>query len=131
RLDLVDGESGLLQDFASDRRFRRFAGVDHAGDDGVEPAASLLQGRIHELPDEIDRSPSGVDQERRHRITALQVQPSHRLAHRSVETFETEIRLLDLEEIIEHALAAEYFHFRHRRSFPALPTVYRKRQAAV
>src|SRR5262249_55111230 len=111
--------------------FGGFTGVDNPSDDGVEPAAGLLQGRIHELPHEIDRSPPRVHQERRRRIAALDIEPPHHLAHRSVKTLEAQMRLLDLEEIIEQAPAADQLHFRHRRSFPAAATVYRKRRGAV
>src|SRR5262249_44278289 len=113
RLDLVDREARLLGDLPSYRLFRRLAGIDHAGHHRVEPAAGFLERRIHELLDQIDAAAFGVHEQRRGGIAALEAEPPHHLAHLSVITFEFQARLLDLEEIIEQALAADHLDLRH------------------
>src|SRR5207245_4227678 len=53
--------------------------------------------------DQIDSARLGIDQERRDRVTTLEIEPPHLLAHASVVALEPQPRLVDLEEIVEQA----------------------------
>src|SRR5262249_45854592 len=130
-LDPLGGEPGFFEDLAADRLLRRLALLDHAGSHGLEPAAGLRARRIHELLDEIDGARLGIDQECRDRVTTLEIEPLHLLAHASVVALEPQPRLIDLEEIVEHAPAADDLDLRHCGSFHLGRGVYLSWSAAV
>src|SRR5262249_51353442 len=120
-LDTLGVESGFFEDFAADRVIRLLALFDHAGSHRLEPAAGLRQRRRHDLLDQIDRARLGIDQERRSRVTALEIEPPHLLAHAPVVALKAQSRLVDLEETIEHAPAADDLDLRHCGSFSSWP----------
>jgi hypothetical protein len=99
-----------------DRGFRRLACLDHSGDQVGKPAARLLEGRIFELLREMDAPSLHVHEQRRGRVAALEAQAPHHRAHGPVIALVAQQRFVDLEEIVEHALAADHFDLAHPAS---------------
>src|SRR2546426_629842 len=75
---------------------------------GNQPDVLVLGGDTAALGDA-----RSIRQQRRGGIAALEVEPPHRLAHGAVVALETQVRLVDLEEIVEHAPAADDLDFWH------------------
>src|SRR5262249_53480471 len=89
------------------------ARVNHSRRDRLEPATGLRQRRGHELLDQIDDALLAIEKKRSGGITALENEPPYLPAHASVIAREPQSRLIDLEEIVEHAPAVDDFDLRH------------------